>query len=134
MKRARILIGCSVAAAALLLSAAMWHRTPGAVGSAISAPPAQDEVARGEYLAAAGNCIGCHTRAGGQPFAGGVPFETRFGSIYSSNITPDIDTGIGRWTSADLRRAMHEGIAADGSRLFPAFPYPNYTKLSDADV
>lgn len=67
-------------------------------------------------------------------FAGGVPFETPFGTIYSSNITPDLETGIGSWKAEDLRRAMHEGIAADGSRMFPAFPYTSYTKATDADV
>ena len=89
---------------------------------------------RGRYLALAGNCGACHTRPGGEPFAGGLAFETPFGTIYSSNITPDAKTGIGRWKAADLRRAMHEGIAADGSHLFPAFPYPSYTKVTDADV
>jgi|APFre7841882724_1041349.scaffolds.fasta_scaffold11563_2 mono/diheme cytochrome c family protein len=89
---------------------------------------------RGRYLAAAGNCGACHTRRGGAPFAGGLAFETPFGTIYSSNITPDLKTGIGRWSAADLRRAMHEGISADGSRLFPAFPYASYTKVTDADV
>jgi mono/diheme cytochrome c family protein len=89
---------------------------------------------RGEYLTTAANCSSCHTRPGGPKFAGGVPFVTTFGTIYSSNITPDFDTGIGRWTSTDLRRAMHEGIAADGHKLFPAFPYPQFTKVTDADV
>ena len=89
---------------------------------------------RGKYLATAGNCGACHTRKGGAPFAGGLAFDTPFGTIYSSNITPDVKTGIGRWSAADLRRAMHEGISADGSRLFPAFPYASYTKVTDADV
>src|ERR1700692_2478693 len=89
---------------------------------------------QGRYLANAGNCVSCHTRAGAKPFSGGVMFETPFGVIYSSNITPDIDTGIGRWTADDLRRAMHEGIAAGGYRLFPAFPYTSFTKVTDEDV
>lgn len=78
--------------------------------------------------------MSCHTRPGGQPFSGGRPFTTPFGTLYSSNITPDRETGIGRWTAADLRRAMHEGISADGSHLFPAFPYTAYTRVSDRDV
>lgn len=93
-----------------------------------------DSVNRGKYLADAGNCISCHTTKEGEPFAGGVPFETPFGTIYSTNITPDAKTGIGFWTTGDFRRAMHEGISADGSRLFPAFPYPSYTKVTTADV
>jgi alcohol dehydrogenase (quinone), cytochrome c subunit len=95
---------------------------------------AETEIERGRYLAAAGNCVSCHTRPGGAPFAGGVPFETPFGTIYSTNITPDAETGIGSWAAKDLERAMHEGIAADGSRLFPAFPYTSFTKVTAADV
>lgn len=93
-----------------------------------------DAAEQGRYLATAGNCVSCHTRKDGKPFAGGVAFETPFGTIFSTNITPDSGTGIGTWTRNDFRRAMHEGIAADGTRLFPAFPYPSYTKVSDADV
>lgn len=91
-------------------------------------------VERGKYLADAGNCLSCHTRENGEPFAGGVAFETPFGKIYSTNITPDVATGIGSWTQQDLRRAMHEGVAPRGRRLYPAFPYPSYTKVSDEDV
>jgi alcohol dehydrogenase (quinone), cytochrome c subunit len=91
-------------------------------------------VERGKYLADAGNCISCHTQPGAMPFSGGVPFETPFGILYSSNITPDIATGIGAWKVGDLRRAMHEGIAAGGYRLFPAFPYTEFTRVTDADV
>jgi mono/diheme cytochrome c family protein len=91
-------------------------------------------VARGKYLAAAGDCVSCHTRRGGAAFAGGVGFETPLGTIYSSNLTPDSETGIGTWTATDLRRAMHEGIGRGGKRLFPAFPYTSFTKVSDQDV
>jgi mono/diheme cytochrome c family protein len=105
----------------------------GPLSSALAGGQAMS-VQRGQYLARAGNCVSCHTRAGGEPFTGGVAFKTPFGVIYSTNITPDNETGIGRWTAADLRRAMHEGIARDGSRLFPAFPYTSYTKVTDADV
>ncbi len=91
-------------------------------------------VERGRYLAAAGNCLSCHTRPGGAPFSGGVSFETPLGILYSTNITPDAETGIGRWTPADLQRAMHQGIARDGRHLVPAFPYPSFTKVTDADV
>jgi mono/diheme cytochrome c family protein len=91
-------------------------------------------VARGEVLASAGYCSSCHTAKGGQPYAGGYAMATQFGTIYSTNITPDVDTGIGAWSEAAFRRAMHEGVARDGSHLFPAFPYDHFTKLSDADV
>lgn len=91
-------------------------------------------VARGKYLAAAGDCVSCHTRHDGEAFAGGVGFETPLGTIYSSNLTPDNETGIGKWTAADLRTAMHEGIGRGGKRLFPAFPYTSFTKVSDQDV
>lgn len=91
-------------------------------------------VKRGEYLARAGNCSACHTSDKGRPFAGGVAMQTPFGTIYTPNITPDRDTGIGQWSDADFLRAMHEGIGKAGERLYPAFPYPSYTKVADRDV
>jgi mono/diheme cytochrome c family protein len=102
-------------------------------------PPAMAQfppelIAKGRVLAGAGYCMVCHTRPGGQPFAGGYPLRTPFGIIYSTNITPDADTGIGRWTEAAFARAMREGVARDGSHLFPAFPYDHFTKISDDDV
>jgi mono/diheme cytochrome c family protein len=96
--------------------------------------PAQSLAERGKYLTDAGNCLSCHTRAGAVPFAGGLAFDTPFGTIYSSNITPDPATGIGKWTALDLRRAMHQGIDNDGDRLFPAFPYTSFTKVTNEDV
>lgn len=91
-------------------------------------------VDRGRYLARAGNCVSCHTSAGGQAFAGGLAFHTPFGTLYSSNITPDPETGIGRWSLDEFGRALREGVRPDGEHLYPAFPYSAYTKLSDADV
>jgi mono/diheme cytochrome c family protein len=91
-------------------------------------------VARGEKLADAGYCLSCHTPPKGKPFAGGLAMVTAFGTIYSTNITPDTATGIGSWSEEAFRRAMHEGVARDGSHLFPAFPYDHFTKVSDADV
>lgn len=93
-----------------------------------------DPLARGQYLAIAANCQACHTEEGGTPFAGGRPFPTDFGTIYSSNITPDAETGIGSWSDTDFLRAMHEGVSKDGTRLYPAFPYAAYTHLTDEDV
>lgn len=96
---------------------------------------AQDAlIERGRYLATAANCAACHSRPDGAPFAGGVPFVTPMGTIYSTNITPDPDIGIGGWSAADLRRALHEGIAPSGRHLFPAFPYPSFTRISDEDA
>jgi len=93
-----------------------------------------DLVARGATLAAGGYCSTCHTTRGGKPLAGGRAMVTGFGTLYSTNITPDPETGIGNWSEEAFRRAMHEGVARDGSHLFPAFPYDHFTKLSDADV
>src|SRR5258708_9427521 len=86
---------------------------------------------RGRYLALAANCASCHSRPGGAPFSGGVAFETPVGTIYSSNITPDAEHGIGKWTLQDLRRALQEGISAKRYRLFPPFPYNSLTKITD---
>lgn len=95
---------------------------------------APDVVARGATLAAAGYCSTCHTVPGGQPFGGGYAMKSAFGTIYSTNISPDRETGIGAWSKDAFRRAMHEGVARDGSHLFPAFPYDHFTKISDDDV
>ena len=91
-------------------------------------------VAKGAGLAAIGNCATCHTSAEGKPFAGGRPLATPFGTLYSTNITPDPETGIGRWSEAEFLRAMHEGIGRDGRELYPAFPYDHFTRVTDDDV
>jgi mono/diheme cytochrome c family protein len=93
-----------------------------------------DLVTRGKYLTEAADCEVCHTTEGGQPFAGGRAFPTPFGVLYSPNITADRETGIGTWTDEDFITAVHKGIAKDGQRLYPAFPYESYTLLDDADV
>ena len=93
-----------------------------------------DVVARGKYLTQAADCEACHTSKGGVPYAGGLAFKLPFGTMYSPNITPDKETGIGNWTDANFLNAMHRGIAPDGSRLYPAFPYPSYTLLTDDDA
>jgi mono/diheme cytochrome c family protein len=89
---------------------------------------------RGRYLATAGNCLSCHTARGGKPYAGGRAVLTPFGTLYSPNITPDPETGIGEWSPEDFRRALHEGKSKDGSLLYPAFPYTNYTKVTREDL
>ena len=89
---------------------------------------------RGRYLVAAGDCAACHTADNGQPFAGDRPIPTPFGTIYSSNLTPDGETGIGNWSDEDFLRAMHDGLRPNGDHLYPAFPYPWYTRLTRDDV
>jgi mono/diheme cytochrome c family protein len=93
-----------------------------------------EKIERGRYLAVLGDCVACHTAPGGKPFAGGAALETPFGALLAPNITPDIATGIGAWSEEDFWRAMHEGIGKGGVRLYPAMPYPAYTKVSRDDV
>ena len=98
------------------------------------AAPADAIVVRGEYLARAGDCVACHSAPGGRAFAGGLPMGTPLGTIVATNITPDIETGIGRYTLADFDAAMRRGIAPGGRHLYPAMPYPSYARLTDEDV
>ncbi|BEU24222.1 cytochrome c [Paraburkholderia sp. 22B1P] len=91
-------------------------------------------VTRGEYLAKAGDCIACHSVPHGKPFTGGLKMMTPMGAIYSTNITPDPETGIGQYSEDDFKRAMREGIAKDGHNLYPAMPYPSYAKVNDDDM
>jgi mono/diheme cytochrome c family protein len=91
-------------------------------------------IARGQYLAEAADCAACHTVRSGAAYAGGLPFKLPFGTLYAPNITPDAETGIGKWSDTDFLRAVHQGIAADGTRLYPAFPYAAYTYMTDADA
>lgn len=93
-----------------------------------------DARTRGEYITRMADCEACHTAKGGAPFAGGRPFVLPFGTIFTPNITPDAETGIGQWTDAEFLKAVHTGISRDGLRLYPAFPYASYTMLTDADV
>jgi mono/diheme cytochrome c family protein len=97
-----------------------------------AAPPTLEE--KGRYLATAGDCISCHTRPGGEPFSGGLALKTQFGTLYSPNITPDKETGIGNWTEEQFARAMRSGVDDDGDQLYPVFPYTAYTKVTDDDV
>jgi mono/diheme cytochrome c family protein len=103
----------------------------GGLISAQADEPARD---RGEYLARAGDCVACHAVPNGQIFAGGLKMGSPIGAIYSTNITPDPESGIGRYTLQDFDRALRQGVAKDGHRLYPAMPYPSYAKLTDEDV
>lgn len=90
-------------------------------------------VERGEYLARAADCMVCHTSAGGKEYAGGLGFKLPFGTLYSTNITPDKETGIGNYTDQEFLDALHRGTRRDGARLYPAMPYTSYTYVSDED-
>ena len=103
-------------------------------GSAAADPDNYVDVAHGKALVIAGDCVACHTAPRGQPFAGGLALQTPFGAIVAPNITPDNTTGIGSWSADDFARAMHEGRRPDGSNLYPAFPYPYYTKVERGDL
>ncbi len=107
-----------------------------AAGAALAQPAPSDLVDKGRYLATAGDCVACHTAPGGKPFAGGlyINFPGGIGKLATPNITPDKETGIGSWSDDDFKRAMHEGITKSGSYLYPAFPFPWYTRLTDEDV
>jgi mono/diheme cytochrome c family protein len=91
-------------------------------------------IERGQYLTRAADCVACHTAKGGVPFAGGLAFVLPFGTIYSANITPDKDTGIGSWSDAAFLNALHKGIDDEGKPLYPAMPYASYTGMTDADA
>jgi len=90
-------------------------------------------LARGEYLARAGDCVACHTTPSGREFAGGRAMATPFGNLYVPNITPDDETGIGKWSADDFYRTMHEGLSRDGALLYPAMPFASYTKVTRED-
>lgn len=102
---------------------------------ALFSPEKADQVLidKGRYLATVGNCAACHTARGGEPYAGGKAIHTPFGTVYASNLTPDVQQGIGGWTSEAFYRAMHHGVSRDGRLLTPAFPYPNMTHVTRDD-
>jgi fructose 5-dehydrogenase cytochrome subunit len=99
-------------------------------------PPDQTTAAinRGEYLATAADCGACHTAPGSKPFAGGLPIDTPLGTIYSTNITPSADFGIGRYTEEEFSRALRRGIRRDGANLYPAMPYTSYARFTEDDA
>lgn len=134
-KPARWLGGAT--AVALLLAAIVWQgnvRDETDVTAPVTgAAPSPTLVERGAYLARAGNCMSCHTARGGTPYAGGRGIDTPFGTVFSSNLTPDPATGIGSWTAGHFWRAMHNGRSKDGRLLYPAFPYTSYTEVSRED-
>lgn len=104
------------------------------LSAAAQAEDSADAVARGSYLAKVGDCVACHTSRDGKEFAGGLAMATPIGTIYSTNITPDTEHGIGRFSYEDFERAVRQGIRKDGSSLYPAMPYPSYAAVSDQDM
>ena len=100
----------------------------------LTVSPADDAIKRGAYISRLGDCVACHSAPGGKPMAGGLALSTPFGVIYSTNITPDIKTGIGRYSFVQFDRAMRKGITADGRNLYPAMPYPSFAKINAQDM
>ena len=147
--RGRILVATAILIGLLILISAgswLWFRytqptisdPPPGILSILTRPipegPDADLIRRGRYLATAGDCASCHTRRGGRPFEGGLGLETPFGIIYSANITSDRATGIGSWSADQFYRALHEGVAPGGKRLYPALPYPHFTLVRRQDT
>lgn len=128
----------AVVIGALVALLNVWGEAPvqkgRAIGRAMDAPrPDASLVARGAYLAKAGNCAACHTARGGMDMAGGKALPTPFGTVYATNLTPDRETGLGDWSASEFWRAMHHGRSKDGRLLYPAFPYPSYTYVTRQD-
>jgi mono/diheme cytochrome c family protein len=116
----------AILATVLLCSASAFHGA--------QAEPSAETIAHGKALVEAGDCASCHTADPAKPLAGGKRIDTPFGGIYSPNLTPDHETGIGAWSDGDFSRALRYGVDPDGSRYYPAFPYPNFTKLTRDDI
>jgi mono/diheme cytochrome c family protein len=130
----RILLAL-VVLAAVAIGVVFWM-LPGALPAnpgAVATNATTQVINRGEYLARAGDCVACHTTPNGKAFAGGRPMVTPFGALYVPNITPDDDTGIGKWTADDFYRMMHTGVSKDGTLLYPAMPFASYTKVTRDD-
>jgi mono/diheme cytochrome c family protein len=153
MNAASRIIGGVLVAGVIVGAGAVWYvRGPGPLafssGSTVSLADYKDTdptgvpasmtqaslVERGEYLARAADCVVCHTAPGGKEFTGGFAFKLPFGTMYSTNITPDRETGVGSYTDQEFLDAMHRGVRRDGARLYPAMPYTSYTYITDEDA
>jgi mono/diheme cytochrome c family protein len=129
----RVLLALLLALGGLVWMFNFWG-APRIRDSAPRTPPSREQVARGAYLARVGDCMLCHTERGSAPYAGGRAIDTPFGTVYSSNLTPDAETGLGAWSAAHFRRALREGRSRDGRLLYPVFPYTHTTLVTDADA
>jgi mono/diheme cytochrome c family protein len=125
-----VLVLLLAAAIAIVWNPTRWETLQSAAPSSV---PMNDVITRGEYLARAGDCVACHTVPGQPEFSGGRPMPTPFGNLYVPNITPEDETGIGRWTADDFYKMMHTGRSRDDTLLYPAMPFANYTKVTRAD-
>lgn len=136
MKKSTRIVLVTAVAAALLVAGALALFMPGYLPVIAGAAPLDkttQTIKKGEYLARAGDCVACHSNPGDKQFAGGRPMATPFGNLYAPNITPDDETGIGKWTPDDFYRMMHNGVSRDGSLLYPAMPFASYTKVTRED-
>jgi mono/diheme cytochrome c family protein len=120
--------------AGLLIFALMPTATADISTAGAASGNVQSLIENGKYVAIAADCAACHSAPGGKPFAGGLPMASPVGTIYSTNITPDKNSGIGKYSLNDFDRAVRHGIAANGTSLYPAMPYPSYARMTDADL
>ena len=136
MKKILSYVAAAAAVLLVLIALVLWPSDDAGPPASQSAMPAAEKIARGAYLARAGDCMACHTTRGGTAYAGGRALHTPFGDVVTPNITSDRATGIGSWSSDDFWRALHNGVSKDGRLLYPAFPYTNYTRVTrdDADA
>jgi len=133
MRWRRWVLGAAVCVAVALGAPTLLDRAGSVSRDARPGTGTAEQVERGRLLALAGNCATCHTARGGASYAGGRAIGTPFGPVYATNLTPDVDTGLGRWSSEHFWRALHEGRGYDGQRLVPVFPYTEFTRLTRAD-
>ena len=134
----RLLLGIVVLGLVVFVGALAWAMRYDEIAPLAAAPAAstfsRDVLEHGELMTGMGDCEVCHTRPGGEPFSGGLALPTPFGTIYTTNITPDVATGIGAWSLEAFTRAMREGVDREGQYLYPAFPYIHYTLTTDEDI
>ena len=133
-KKAAWALGTVVVAGIAAAAGYAWQPAIAPLPQAPAANTDPSLVALGAQMAELGDCMQCHTTQNGKPYAGGLPLDTPFGTIYSTNITPDVETGIGGWTQEAFDRAMRKGVSRDGHLLYPAFPYVHFTRMSDEDL
>lgn len=134
MKTLMRIVLALIVLAVVVIAAMLWAPVQHTPSKSLDEPEAVVTVARGEYIMRASDCLACHTTDGGRPFAGGRKIDSPFGIIYSTNITPDNETGIGTYSLEEFRAALYDGLRNDGVHLYPAMPYENYRFLSEVDV